>query len=44
MNIYPHQAISQRNSVSRQFRLLLALELVCGGFLKIGGELGQVLI
>lgn len=44
MNIYPHQAISQRNGVSRQFRFLLALELVRGGFLKIGCQLGQVFI
>lgn len=44
MNIYPHQAISQRNGVSRWFRFLLALELVRGGFLEIGCQLGQVLI
>lgn len=44
MNLYPHQAISQRNGVSSRFRFLLAFELVGGSFLEIGCQLGQVLI
>lgn len=43
MNIYAHQAISQRNGVSSRFCFLLALELIRGGILEIGCQLGQVL-
>ena len=40
----PHQTVCQGNGACGWFCFLLALELVCSGFLKLGCQLGQVLI
>ena len=40
----PHQTVGQWNGARCRLCFLLALELVCSGFLKLGCELCQVLI